>query len=253
MKGWIYFAINESLPELIKIGFSDRHPEFRMNELSNTSVPTPFIYAYGALCENAEKIERQMHRELSNYRISVDREFFRIDLQTAVDTLRQITENENLKILLEEQEVQYDDSKYTMKDTITENENLKILLEEQEVQYDDSKYTMKDTISEIEAQINVVSKKFKAWKERSRLSGNESLYDDLVTLEVEFKNYSSNLTKKELIEQFTRVVNMTQSHSWDQKKCEISKLVIQKCERDLGWFKRIMGPINSDFAYIPKN
>jgi len=225
MKGWIYFAINESLPELIKIGFSDRHPEFRMNELSNTSVPTPFIYAYGALCENAEKIERQMHRELSNYRISVDREFFRIDLQTAVDTLRQITENENLKILLEEQEVQYDDSKYTMK----------------------------DTISEIEAQINVVSKKFKAWKERSRLSGNESLYDDLVTLEVEFKNYSSNLTKKELIEQFTRVVNMTQSHSWDQKKCEISKLVIQKCERDLGWFKRIMGPINSDFAYIPKN
>jgi len=225
MKGWIYFAINESLPELIKIGFSDRHPEFRMNELSNTSVPTPFIYAYGALCENAEKIERQMHRELSNYRISVDREFFRIDLQTAVDTLRQITENENLKILLEEQEVQYDDSKYTMK----------------------------DTISEIEAQINVVSKKFKAWKERSRLSGNESLYDDLVTLEVQFKNYSSNLTKKELIEQFTRVVNMTQSHSWDQKKCEISKLVIQKCERDLGWFKRIMGPINSDFAYIPKN
>ena len=225
MKGWIYFAINESLPKLIKIGFSDRHPEFRMNELSNTSVPTPFTYAYGALCENAEKIERQMHRELSDYRISVDREFFRIDLQTAVDTFRQITENENLKIFLEEQEVQYDDSKCTMN----------------------------DTISEVEAQINVVSKKFRAWKERSRLCGNESLYDDLVTLEVEFKNYSSNLTKKELMAQFTRVVNMTQSHSCDQKKYEIGKLVIQRCERDLGWFKRIMGPINSDFAYIPKN
>jgi len=225
MKGWIYFAINESLPELIKIGFSDRHPEFRMSELSNTSVPTPFTYAYGALCENAEKIERQMHRELSDYRVSVDREFFRIDLQTAVKTFQQIAENENLEILLEEQEVENDDSQCTVKDTILE----------------------------VKAQINVVSKRFKEWKQRARLCDNESLYDDLVTLEVEFKNYSSTLARKELMEQFTRVVNMTQTHSWDQKKYEIGKLVIQKCERDLGWFRRIMGPINPDFAYIPKN
>ena len=102
MKGWIYIATNESLKGSLKIGFSDRHPEYRIRELSNTSVPTPFKCAYAALCEEAERLEKKTHKELREFRISSDREFFSIEVTSAIKTVQDIADELGLKILLEE-------------------------------------------------------------------------------------------------------------------------------------------------------
>lgn len=75
--GFVYVLGNECMPGIYKIGFTTNHPQVRANQLSaSTSCPTPFeIYAcVGA--ESPEKMERDIHERLSNFRINDSREFF---------------------------------------------------------------------------------------------------------------------------------------------------------------------------------
>jgi hypothetical protein len=76
MKGWIYVATNPCIPSSVKIGYSDRHPEIRIGELSGTSTPTPFEYAYGFLCDEPHKAEKIIHEALKEHRVSAERESF---------------------------------------------------------------------------------------------------------------------------------------------------------------------------------
>jgi hypothetical protein len=83
--GWIYVLSNPSFPELLKIGFTLLgHPEERAEQLSSsTSVPYPFQFEWGTVCEHPEKMEQRIHGRLHRYRVNPNREFFKISVDEA--------------------------------------------------------------------------------------------------------------------------------------------------------------------------
>lgn len=75
--GYIYVAVNESLPEMVKIGMTTISVEQRMKELSNTSVPTPFsAIAVFEVPSEVRATEKKIHEKLKDIRIHAQREFF---------------------------------------------------------------------------------------------------------------------------------------------------------------------------------
>ena len=108
--GYIYILINPSIMGIVKIGKTNSDPENRVNELSSaTSAPTPFYLAYKTYFQNATQAEDLVHSRLDQFRISHNREFFRIPLHKAIDTVL------NAKEFLE--------NKVDLKDTSPELDN----------------------------------------------------------------------------------------------------------------------------------
>jgi len=85
--GYIYILSNPGMPGLLKIGFTKKAVEERVNELSNnTGVPAQFeIEAYFD-SENAEKAEEKCHESLKEYRVSY-KEFFKIEPHKAINII----------------------------------------------------------------------------------------------------------------------------------------------------------------------
>ena len=44
--GWVYVLLNPSMPEIYKVGMTDRTPEERARLSASTSVATPFLVIY---------------------------------------------------------------------------------------------------------------------------------------------------------------------------------------------------------------
>jgi len=89
-KGFVYILKNKAFNSLLKIGFSKKAPEVRAKELSSTGVPSPYTVAYYCLTEQARSVESNLHRRLSAFRYSENREFFEIDLEAAVNCVRSL-------------------------------------------------------------------------------------------------------------------------------------------------------------------
>ncbi len=87
-KGFVYILRNEAFKNLLKIGFSTKIPEGRAKELSNTGVPSPYVVSYYCLTDQAKSVEHRVHEYLSSVRHSRNREFFDIDLVSAVFCIR---------------------------------------------------------------------------------------------------------------------------------------------------------------------
>ena len=86
--GYVYIAINPSMPNLIKIGKTKKHPTERMQELSSaTGVPTPFHLAYYQQCADMDDVERRIFNIFKNNRTKDNREFFSTSLFKAATTL----------------------------------------------------------------------------------------------------------------------------------------------------------------------
>lgn len=79
MSKYIYVLTNESMPDLVKIGHTNKDIEQRIKELDNTSTPLPFQCFYAAEVTDARIVETKLHRVFSDKRIRTNREFFRID------------------------------------------------------------------------------------------------------------------------------------------------------------------------------
>lgn len=94
-KGFVYILRNEAMPGLLKIGYSVKVPTERVAELFTTGVPEPFRLTYYCLAENAEKLETEIHRHLSEHRHRGDREFFRVELETAVQSISALCKPEH--------------------------------------------------------------------------------------------------------------------------------------------------------------
>ena len=86
-EGWVYCLSNPSMPELVKIGMTERTPEERAKELSTTGVPTPFVIEFAKKVKNPAQKEATLHALLEKYaeRTNARREFFR----TTPDVVRQ--------------------------------------------------------------------------------------------------------------------------------------------------------------------
>jgi hypothetical protein len=61
--GFIYLTENKSMPGIIKIGYSQRPPEYRIKELSNTSLPHQFTLIYYCFVDDARELESKIHKD----------------------------------------------------------------------------------------------------------------------------------------------------------------------------------------------
>ena len=68
-------------------------PNDRVKELGVASVPFPFDVHVMASCENAPQLENALHRQLARFRvnrINLRKEYFRVDLETILATIRKV-------------------------------------------------------------------------------------------------------------------------------------------------------------------
>ncbi len=84
MPQYLYILSNPSMPGLVKIGKTSTSPDRRMAELQSTGVPTPFILEASLEVNDADKCESSAHRALSKFRVSRNREFFKVSVRDAL-------------------------------------------------------------------------------------------------------------------------------------------------------------------------
>lgn len=87
--GFVYVLTNEAMPGVVKIGKSIRHPRERSKELDTTGVPVPFDLVFAIYVDDVDAFERQVHDELSLFRVRDNREFFH---RSAKDAIVEITD-----------------------------------------------------------------------------------------------------------------------------------------------------------------
>ena len=99
--GWVYILINGFFPKnTLKIGMTRRTPEIRAREMSDeTGMPSEFYVAHEREVYDCEEVEKLVHKELKHYRITGqrkdrDREFFKLPLQKAIETMNKIVDEE---------------------------------------------------------------------------------------------------------------------------------------------------------------
>ena len=91
MSEFVYILENSSFPGIIKIGRTEREVVQRVKELSSaTGVPTEFTVFRQYAVENSTIAERQIHERLSEYRVSDNREFFRLSAEEAASVLEEV-------------------------------------------------------------------------------------------------------------------------------------------------------------------
>lgn len=88
IKGYVYILTNESMPGLIKVGFTCRSIEDRVKELDGTNLPTPFqIEAY--FSSSLPQLDENLcHESIDQHRIK-SKEFFIINPQEGIAIMEQ--------------------------------------------------------------------------------------------------------------------------------------------------------------------
>lgn len=90
--GFLYVLINASMPDVVKVGKTERDPESRAKELSGvTGVPTPFVVIYQESFDDCSAAEEYVLAllERSGYRVATNREFFSVPTRIAIQALIQ--------------------------------------------------------------------------------------------------------------------------------------------------------------------
>jgi hypothetical protein len=91
--GYIYILSNPSFKDnLLKIGHTTRDVPTRAKKLRTTGVPEPFTIVYAEDVDNPETIEKIIHENLANFRLSKQREFFEISIEKAISKVQEVTQ-----------------------------------------------------------------------------------------------------------------------------------------------------------------
>ncbi len=87
--GIVYVLTNPWIPELVKIGLTEREDAgLRIGELYTTGVHVPFKLQFACRVKNAAEVEKALHIAFGPDRINPKREFFRIDPNQAIAILK---------------------------------------------------------------------------------------------------------------------------------------------------------------------
>jgi hypothetical protein len=80
--GFLYCFSNPCMPGLLKIGYTERPLEERIQEanVSNTWIPTPFEVELAKQVKEPVHKEQTVHKILDKYRVNPKREFFRVSM-----------------------------------------------------------------------------------------------------------------------------------------------------------------------------
>jgi hypothetical protein len=85
----VYVISNPAMPGLVKIGFTAQEDaKARIEQLYSSGVPVPFKLEFACRVENAEEVERALHRAFAPNRINSKREFFQIEADQAIAILK---------------------------------------------------------------------------------------------------------------------------------------------------------------------
>lgn len=74
----VYILTNNSMPGIIKIGWTDNSVEQRMKELDKTGTPLPFTCYFAKRVDDPRFVESKLHEAFDEFRIRENREFFRM-------------------------------------------------------------------------------------------------------------------------------------------------------------------------------
>lgn len=85
--GYVYVLSNPAMPNLLKIGYTDRDVDERVEELNSTGVPVPFEIEAIFGSPNAYEDEQAIHSMLAQHRLANNREFFSIDIKETVQCI----------------------------------------------------------------------------------------------------------------------------------------------------------------------
>ena len=92
---YIYVLTNETMPGLVKIGFTKNRPTDRVKQINSaTGVAEDFIVEYQYPCFNAHDLEKEIHRYLEAHglRHNKKKEFFNTTLLEAVAVIEKLGE-----------------------------------------------------------------------------------------------------------------------------------------------------------------
>ena len=93
---FVYVLRNSSFPQFLKIGTTKRDPNDRLSEINSaTGVPTPFEILYVENCQNGYLVEKVVHERLSEHRVNNRKEFFAIQPEIAIQTIKSVTREED--------------------------------------------------------------------------------------------------------------------------------------------------------------
>jgi hypothetical protein len=102
---YVYILVNNSMPGMVKIGMTRKNPHERAKEISSaTGVPTPWFVVWYFKCYASRVLEARVHDHLSQYRVSEDREMFRIDSGTAQRVIEELGDMFSNALIAEEME-----------------------------------------------------------------------------------------------------------------------------------------------------
>lgn len=95
--GFVYILNNHQMPNLYKIGFTNKSPMQRCHELSSkTSVPEPYnLVCYSELSYPAQ-LEHKLHNDYKDNRVNSNREFFKlsyIELYDIHNLMKEVSDN----------------------------------------------------------------------------------------------------------------------------------------------------------------
>lgn len=89
--GYIYVMRNASFEkDIYKIGLTTNNTEERAKQLSKTSVPDKFSVMREWAVKDCKKAEKKIHQILDSYRIDPRREFFKLDMKIANETIDKV-------------------------------------------------------------------------------------------------------------------------------------------------------------------
>ena len=88
--GCVYILKNPEMPDLIKIGQTERTAQECADELYTTGVPQPFEIVHEYLCNDHEQLGREIHQKLKPYRYDANREFFKYSANDAYQLLKNL-------------------------------------------------------------------------------------------------------------------------------------------------------------------
>lgn len=94
--GFIYILRNPPMGDnIFKIGLTRNNVEDRVSQLSKTSVPDKFYKVQEWNVKDCITAEKLIHEKLDSYRIDPRREFFKIELENAIITIKKIIDELN--------------------------------------------------------------------------------------------------------------------------------------------------------------
>ena len=93
-QGYVYVLTNAAMPGLVKIGHSVNGGRARARDLFQTGVPEPFKVCFEILTNDCALLEMRAHRKLDKYRVNSQREFFKINVPTAVTGIMEVYLND---------------------------------------------------------------------------------------------------------------------------------------------------------------